>query len=108
MRDSLTEKGFAQVDKNIADALRNHCFFLRNFGDWNVEVFIPCSELKTWDDGSIIRHSTDEMLKLGEEKNEYYAKGFLSKVFSDDYIKGYAPSGCATYKLPHTPRLNAI
>lgn len=105
--DSLTEKVFAQVEKNIKTVLCNKRFLLRNFGVWNVQLCVPCSEFKGWDNGSILEHFGDEMAKLGEMDKDRAMFNFFSSVFKDSYKKGVVSCGCSQYKLVRTERLDA-
>lgn len=105
--DSLTEKVFEQVEKNIKTVLGNTRFFLRNFGDWNVQLCIPCSEFTGWDNGSILEHFGDEMSKLGEMDKDRAMFSFFSSIFKDSYKKGVTSCGCSQYKLVRTERLDA-
>lgn len=105
--DSLTEKVFAQVEKNIKTVLSNKRFLLRNFGDWNVQLCVPCSEFKGWDNGSILEHFGDEMAKLGEMDKDRAMFNFFSSVFNDSYKKGVVSCGSSQYKLVRTERLDA-
>ncbi len=105
--DSLTEKVFAQVEKNIKTVIDNKRFVLRNFGDWNVQLCVPCSEFKGWDNGSILEHFGDEMAKLGEMDKNRAMFHFFSSIFKDSYNKGVVSCGCSKYKLVRTERLDA-
>ena len=105
--DSLTEKVFEQVEKNIKTVLCNKRFFLRNFGDWNVQLCVPCSEFNGWDNGSILEHFGDEMAKLGEMDKNRAMFSFFSSIFKDSYKEGVASCGCSQYKLVRSERLDA-
>ena len=105
--NSLKEKVFAQVKKNIKTVLSNTRFFLRNFGDWNVQLCVPCSEFKGWDNGSILEHFGNEMSKLGEMDKNRAMLNFFSSVFMDSYEKGVVSCGWSQYKLIRTERLDA-
>lgn len=84
---TLTEKVFNQIYKDLAKVMDGKKYDIRNFGDWNAQVIIPCSEFKAWN-GRKTYEEWDEKMKEARH-SEYFFSELFASIFTDTYVLGY-------------------
>lgn len=105
--ETLTDKVFAQVTKQL-DKVLNKRYTLRNFGDWNVQICIPCTEFQHWNDGGVMDVWAKAMTAFGQQDYDRCKYSYFNQLFFTSYLKGECQSGFSTYKLPKNDTLDTF